>query len=77
MEVVVNNFILNKVGSSALAKEPIQIPRNFIEYHRELSHPNMVLTRDTAKQMVVKLEGTRTFCKAFAIAVAKKKKVSE
>ncbi len=71
MEIMGDNFISNKVGTSALAKEPSNILRNIMEYHRELGHHNMVLTRNTAKHMAVNLEGTPTFCKACAASKAK------
>ena len=76
-ESVGDNSISNEVGTSALTKEPSNISRNSMEYHRGLSHPNMVLTRDTAKHMGVNLEGTPTFCKACAVSKAKQKKVSK
>ena len=45
------------------------------EYHKQLGHPNITVTRSTAKTRNVTLKGTPEICKDCLISKAKKKSV--
>ena len=45
--------------------------------HRELGHPNEVVTRKTAKKMKIPLQGVFSPCEDCAVGKAKQKRVSK